>query len=121
MSDSLAGLIKRLEAASEGSRELDGAIYCAISNLEFVRWDGAGIVYRGRNGIGHIDAHVVKPYTTSLDAALTLKPDGYAASVMERQDGSGWARIANTAIGFTELGATPALALCIAALKASDA
>ncbi len=55
-------LIARLEAATEGSRELDRLIHNS-------RKLSAGI---------NITA---EPYTTSLDAALTLVPEGCAAEI----------------------------------------
>jgi hypothetical protein len=113
-------LIAKLEAATEGSRELDIAVAFVTdkpaSYTDRLNDDGSRAPSNVR--CGH--------YTTSLDAALTLVPehhrflldkrpyaegrrDGYRAVVYRQADPempeSSWA-------------ATPALALCIAALKA---
>ena len=57
-----AELIARLEAASEGSRELDEAIHSFIGSPH----DGRGLV-----------SFPWPSYTTSLDAALMLVPEGW--------------------------------------------
>lgn len=115
-------LIKKLERAECGSRELDGAILCADRLTEFVAWDGAGVVFRNNGSIRHTRADRVPHYTTSLDAALTLveshlswlvRTDGVFAQVWEPKGlGHGhWDAMAHT----------PPVALCIAALKARQA
>jgi hypothetical protein len=71
-----AELIERVEKASGPSLDLDGRIWCALRDLEFIMWDGAGCVYRGKDGIGHVAANNVKPYSASLDAVMALMPDG---------------------------------------------
>ena len=94
----LPSLIATLEAATEGSAELDRAICRAISGDE-TQWH---------------------KYTRSLDAAMTLVPEGWFALIDTRGradvryapiDQSGYRREVADA-------ATPALALCIAALRA---
>ncbi len=101
-------LIARLEAATKGNRKLDYAIY------EMVEPDGF---------------RVPADFTTSLDAALTLVAEGmywavgagktrvdeplYGAAIYEPQISDDPKTLAQ---GQTD--ATPALALCIAALKA---
>jgi hypothetical protein len=78
-----------------------------------VKWDGAGVVWRGADGsIQHYPASRVPFYTASLDAAVTLVPDG-----------CGWMVMKNVAkVGrWPKRGATPALALCAAALRARAA
>ncbi len=99
-------LIARLEAASEGSEELNDAI-----DFELFGSDEA------------------RPYTTSLDAALTLVPEGWWLRSIEGcpqqnewdamldQKTIPWGKAigcANENVGSP----TPALAVCIAALKA---
>jgi hypothetical protein len=90
-------LIAKLEAAAEGSIELDQAIGAAL------------------------DLWPIDAYTRSLDDALTLVPEGWA-----------WKTWAVNVEGEMECGAavnferkahapTPALALCIAALRARSA
>lgn len=120
-------LIERLEVASEGSRELDALIYCsAFDGYTYhpaARAYGAHVLHRSgvRTGLSAIGE-----YTTSLDAALALagrvlpeatwrveKDDrGFYAALWSdpdyEPDGCGRAP-------------TPALALCIAILKARTA
>ena len=99
----LETLIARLEAATEGSRELDGEIYSAMSGKA--------------TGLNNAD-----DYTTSIDAALTLVPEGYdwdvgrlngryIADVSRKVSEEGW-------LNQHARGPSSALALCIAALKA---
>ena len=100
-------LIERLEAAENGSRELDQLIARNI---------GAGAaLYSDNSGIDR-----ALDYTTSLDAALTLVPKGMTF-------GMGWDTEIAGPYAFTGktgeerkgyYARTPALALCIAALKA---
>lgn len=113
------GLIERLGGAAEGDRALDWEIHCRD----------------GLQGVGLYGDH--PRYTTSLDAAMTLIPtDGSvnfaefswswepsdpgvwpAASVRwypPHKSGPDWH-------AFTVTAPTPALALCIAALKARNA
>jgi hypothetical protein len=71
-------LIAALEKCKGPSLQLDGMIWCAANDLEFVMWDGAGCVYRDPSapkwdgGIKHAQASIVRPYTASIDAAVTL-------------------------------------------------
>lgn len=123
---SLTSLIERIEDATEGSRELDGRIWCCINGYEFLGWDGAGCRYFAKQS-GWISGDYIKEWTTSIDAALTLLPEGrairreylpaatwphrvwiYKDSFMPLDDGS----------RRPVLGKTEALALCAAALKA---
>ncbi len=87
-------LIARLEAASEGSRELDVAIWVAIEGR------GQPLVTVGPptyaspryfcnpdpaiNWIGYDLLGITKHYTTSLDAAMTLVPEGFCMLTMSR-------------------------------------
>ena len=97
-------LIAKLEAAKTESRELDAEIW------EHVH--------------GFAPTHCPH-YTDSIDAALILVMEGWAWLANGQTDGHGWARIISPAENLsvsdykdgTE-GRTPALALCIAALKA---
>jgi hypothetical protein len=68
----LAGLIEKVEALEGPSREVDGAVWCAVNGYPFVMWDGAGCVYRGKDGISHIASNNISNYTASLDAAVAL-------------------------------------------------
>lgn len=128
-----ADLIDRLEKATGPSLVLDGEVWCAINGYEFVQWDGAGCVYKkpgtsGYQGISHELHRNIRPVTASLDEAVAL-----AKRVLP---GASWntgafpnirAQIAvpvktnfGSAIGLRgdATGATPAIALLIAILKA---
>lgn len=97
-------LIKKLEQAEAGSRELDWLIHKHIGVDKRPMW-----------------ASFWLHYTTSFDAALTLVPEG--RGIMLRTNTSSPQAIVYCPVG-TRLGnhygeaSTPALALCIAALKA---
>lgn len=99
-----AELVAKLEAATEGSRELDYAV-------EMSRYDPETMYALNLKLSGDLPH-----YTTSLDAALTLVPEGYCWSI-----GFAGRTIANVWKTPTpSKGGTPALALCIAALKARE-
>lgn len=129
-----AELIARLEAAEVGSRELDAEIWAASVGYVLVSFDGAGWLYKmhPNDMQRHERTGYIPPYTTSLDAALVLAErvlppetmwelnrkciiDGKKFYLCEfdvpewgpRVDTYGCAR-------------TPALALCIAILRAPD-
>jgi hypothetical protein len=132
-------LIARLEAATEGSRELDYLIHGTIKGWRlpdqshrFSWWTGQSFQYGDpadmRRAI-YIDEEALPYYTTSLDAALTLLPKGWFWRAGMTPVFEGWAFIqkyhsdhtqpGETEFGFRrERGTTPALALCIACLKA---
>lgn len=94
-------LIAKLEAATGPDRRLDDAIHVAV---------------RGRTAL--------PPYTKSIDAALMLVPQGFQAYV-DTGVGYGdahacvWADHPHRIQGGARQQATPAIALCIAALKAA--
>ena len=137
MSD-LSELIARIEAASGAQYVLDCAIWDAIYPGEraerFAKLTAPGKPYHGRLGPADVDGYVqpLRAFTASIDAALTLVPDGYAvdmtigrywpnrARVLHvYQDGDRWFhRGSDPAICANA--ATPALALCAAALKARN-
>lgn len=146
----LLGLAARCEAASGPDRELDAAIAVALNigarglladdheYLELVRKDDGCAVgtywFKCRSGMS---LRTAEPYTASLDAAMTLVPEGdrrweltteasasdprfgpYQArvhidEVVDDPDSDGPQGIGN--------GLTPALALCAAALRAREA
>lgn len=128
----LAQLISRLEAASEGSRELDAAMFRAIGaplpdkfanlNLELT-WGPDGSAYMP---VGEMQVRYEPPaYTTSIDAIVALierKLPGWWVQYLG-QTTKGWAaRIERqgTSLGLFN-STTPALALCIAFLRALQA
>lgn len=98
-------LIKRLEEAAEGSEELDVAIVREVFG------------YEKDNPLWHC-----LPYTTSLDAALTLVPEGTAIEMTGEAGAEGWGtRLTDDHSKETmALSTTLPLALCIAALKARE-
>lgn len=101
----MTDLIARIESADGPDRELDAEIAKAVGaqgtyRADFLGWDDVGhAIYRP----GYAR------YTASIDAALTLVPDDCGFVVM------GKAAKVGCHIGS---GATPALALAAAALKA---
>lgn len=146
MSD-INDLIARLEAVTEGSRELDANVAAAVGDMNDPLFDprhyistpvyepheswgehyvAATVVVRGEICI--VAVREPKPFTASLDAALTLVPARCRIAIEQSIDG-GWfdATIfkfgeSDEFIGDTPRGVkTPALALCIAALKAHAA
>lgn len=110
-------LIERIEAASGPDRELDAEIareigrippHAGYAAMDDVAWD---------RGLGYS----VPAYTTSIDAALTLVPEGWTIFHFGGpfNDSPSHATVAGgQPIAFCEGdGATPALAICAAALK----
>ena len=89
-------LIARLEAAEGPSRELDALIRCALFKKP---------------------SAFIKPYTFSIDAALTLVPEGWEWTI---ESGGHVELVKDRMRGpYIEGNAvTPALAICIAALRA---
>ena len=124
----MSDLIARLEAATEGSRELDYKIALTQGwTLQKMKGDrkpywrepGETQYYmRSTYGPPH--------YTTSLDDAMTLVPEGCDVDLQTRKrycsiyrwdDSRGY----GVPLGSTCDAETPVLALCIAALKAREA
>jgi hypothetical protein len=120
----LADLIALLEAATRPDSDLDKRVFAYVDGWSYplvgaaiqefkerMRWDGE------------------TRYTASLDAALTLVPEGWewaaGADLRLFHGAAAWARV--FPVGEQQRGtgnclaAAPALALCIAALKARAA
>jgi hypothetical protein len=134
----MAELMTKLEQATEGSRELDAEIATAIRYMDpkaqewMRRWENIGPMpnWPGRIACWHSDGQVavhwdVPHYTTSLDAALTLVPEGAEwnlIKLLHPDDMVGYSADVGlpTEVRWFQASArtTPALALCIAALKA---
>jgi hypothetical protein len=126
-------LIKRLEEAREGSRELDLDIALAIdlkASGGQPRWDSVrdGVAQDGRgrftsDALGYVSQ--IPRYTRSVDAALTLVPEGHAWSVQFSAStrGEAWLYPPDNIEDrqFYAAAATAPLALCAAALKAREA
>lgn len=113
-------LIAKLEAAKEGSRELDAEIHLVIAP-EFAKWPYDPVL--GVSGLwfhNHGEAYAPH-YTTSLDAAMTLKPDGHRLRLWQHHTGVWGCDLFPDGGGTLHRvhdKATPALALVIACLKA---
>ena len=147
MGNAMLDVIQKLKAAIEGSRGLDAEIALHLGwqsyHGEPNPYEGNDYVHAGHWGRpGHPEDERREPkggfaepprYTTSLDAALTLVPEGWAGRV----EWGGCYATGKPCLPHAELaqpiqtefgpgvgiraqvdGATPALALCIAALKA---
>ena len=125
-------LIARLEAAAEGSRELDEEIAFA-TEWRPIDWAPSAESFAEHEQkhdyatawIAHAPWHNTWPiphYTTSLDAALTLVPEGWQWDVrcaeFPQSCPTAFCWPPGVRSGHADEAATPALAFCIAALKA---
>lgn len=109
-------LIARLEKATEGSRELDSQIAQNLWTQQFGKCRPKDLR--------------IPTYTTSIDAAMTLVPEGVEGEVRwwKGADGNTYARacidadLTSDVLPLYESATvrSPALALCIAALKARE-
>lgn len=110
-------LIKRLEAATGPDRELDIAIDRALFPESYARPSDPTPVDLpedfGKDAMSMM-MHPAPAYTASIDAALTLVPEGARWDV-QRDRTAAFASIDGVTTGRC---ATPAIALCIAALRA---
>lgn len=115
-----AELIAALEAATGPNEKLDASIAESMGRTVEWHWDHSGQpgsqypVWLTASG-----GELVPSFTASIDAALTLVPEGHSVVLCLHADGSAIA-CANPADGYGEDadGDTPALAICIAAMKA---
>jgi len=142
-------IIERLEKATGPDAKLDVEIWAALyAPSAFILrspFNGEWCAFEDDNPKGHLvetrgKPKMRTPYTSSIDAALTLVPEGYAveritywpkqpssADIIETRlghDGQyyhGGSAIEGAWGSWRADGATPALALCIAALKAQEA
>ena len=113
-----AELIEKLERADGPSRELDASIQRAFAGSPSDHW------FADHKGVWVSDDSAPR-YTASIDAALTLVPEGALWSA-EAWDTNGvypaHVRASAWVLGAPRgYAATPAIALCIAALKAKEA
>lgn len=119
-------LIARLEAATGPDRELDSRIWADVNSQPLYQYDspeyGTVRAYEG----GWIDPRLnpnvsmISPrYTASIDDALMLVPYNMDWEIKTAPDRrSVIARVVSMETTYRAESATPALALCIAALKA---
>lgn len=137
--EALLSLADRCEAATGPDRGLDAVIAVAVGGYFTIppKWEGGPLSYGYVNADGE-EVHpgqggdqLVKPYTASLDAAMTLVPQTeQEATDIQRllRDGK-WSAFAKVSCiddrgwsyGDKAYAATPALALCAAALRARAA
>jgi hypothetical protein len=117
---SIEEIIAALEKAHGPSRDLDLEIWRAASGKPW-RWEPRvdNAITWDKYGKGAIGNPVVSldPFTSSLDAALTLVPEG-AVWCMTHTGLPKTTVFASVHGGPTAVGRTPAIALCIAALRA---
>lgn len=130
----LTSLIDRIEAATEGSRELDGDIALLVGwepthdRQSTLKWSDTYPSCRER-WIGDrapFNNWRVPHYSTSIDAALTLLPEGWwwSAGVCRRENHASVGTEIGTVEGeliFETFGATAPLALLAAILRARQA
>lgn len=118
-------LIDRIEAATGADRDLNAAIAVASGQYVVSRHHPGMFAHKDRP---HQFSYFVPAYTASIDAAMGLVPDGWAwmvgcapdfqrffATLMTTDDA---APIEDETIDTNA--ATPALALCAAAMKARE-
>ncbi len=121
-----AGIIERLEAASGPDRELDGAIALSFG-WTFEKMKGDRRPYYRKPGNTEYYLRSEPPhYTSSIDAALSLVPedafwrighDGEGADPSEYRADVLLSRHPDPIV-CSEVASTPAITLCIAALRA---
>lgn len=115
-------LIEKLEAATEGSRELDAEVAALFPYKTRAYYQWRGMQPRGtkQDDATYLRAHAPK-FTISLDAAMTLVPDGWAFQMLYEPTAFHEALVWPPANGSPISKAkTLPLALCIAALKAME-
>lgn len=131
-----AELIARLGKATGPDRECDWAIAYELSNGKIGPYqEEYGKAPQGFEGpdtaravyVEAIAQRTIYPhYTASLDAAMTLVPEGASFEIDRRITDVGWPCTARVwpdgalTIGPLAFANSPAIALCIAALKARD-
>lgn len=122
-------LIARLGKLSGPDRECDAQIALATNEVPSEGHRPCAAVDVGTFGVGSYGYWKAPAYTASIDAAMTLVPEGHIADTQERRMNSAlferaeesWAQIESIDGGGTLSDATAqtvAIALCIAALKA---
>jgi hypothetical protein len=122
----MTDLIKRLKEAETGSRELDALMWPLHPGFKRMR----GTHFHDDDKEKAWRAIAAPAYTTSLDAALALAErvlPGWSWMVRHYaagQGGRGWTAYVckpdTDLVSAGPVGSSPALALCIAILKATD-
>lgn len=122
--DDFLALAERCEKESEGSRELDGLIWKAACEKPGDIWSRDlidGNIWMRQDPEDTVAYEAPPAYTTSLDAAMTLVPEGHDWSLFSDNGTAiaGCMPASEDGCDLTDVpGATPALALCAAALRA---
>ena len=128
-------LIAALEKADGPDRELDALIWLLVNYPDWRKhkdwrktngWaeesrPSSMVSYYTADGLGGSGS--ANHYTASIDAALTLVPEGWSWSVDHLLGQKPGAVLNNKPFSKTAIateGATPALAICIAALRATE-
>lgn len=114
-------LVERCEEATGPDREIDARIHCVLEGRVFVKWQGH--YYECDKGPNYGGDEVPR-YTASIDTAMTLIPEGmdWRVDTMTGLPGAivcvpnAW--LSTKTAPMMHRGATPALALCVAALCA---
>lgn len=120
----LDNLISQLEAATGPSRELDAEVANAAgAEAGFIGKLGWRMRFATWMSWSDHRWCALPRYTASIDAAITLVPEGAVWTVLTDYGDLCRARIFNAEpeLHVEEDGATPALALCIACLRARAA
>lgn len=115
-------LISRLEQATEGSRELDAEIAKIKFGADAVRMGGAGWPEGAIIVPCYPGWQIMPAYTRSLDAAMSLSEGRVWKIISEWTPKRSYAFVWNgdgTSTGHESDASTPAIALCIASLKAA--
>ena len=118
-----SNLIAKLEAATEGSRELDACIERYVNPDALVEGDKRMYWAAPDSNLSVNAWFPVPAYTTSLDDALTLVPEGWKYQVSENE---AWVSkldgqfLVHSDTEFIGRGNSGPLSLCIAALRAGE-
>jgi hypothetical protein len=122
MADLLA-LAERCEEATGPDREIDCSI--AVAALGFFKDDDGKYAFTDAEGVTHqsgqADDMLVRRFTASLDAAMTLAGDVFGIELSQRNDGGWNCALSNSQEDGEGTGRTMALAICAAALRARHA
>ncbi len=110
-------LIKSLEQAEQGSEALDKSIARHLG-FRIAATTGGPHIMRQNDDVASWD---LPRYSRSLDAALTLVPEGLCWEVQTGPKIGGAACVGTNCGPMDGVGANGALALCIAALRARQA
>ncbi len=111
-------LIAALEKATGPDRWLDFEIWCAMTKPSGFPALSEPKENRKRWFETWKNTDAIPLYSASIDAALTLVPEGWSWRAGNLPSGKGFADLGTQASLQCIEGATPAISLCIAALKA---